>query len=210
MNINKILKFARLFESLAADKESLPENSKDLKVVLKNLDSLETFCARKEYAEKNLKHLSSGSSRIAYLTTNDSVVKLAKNEKGLAQNKAEVNSKVKSKFLNKILKHSKDYVWIESDYLDKLSEKQFEELTDVNFKDFGNAVGYFFDKHDKPKDYDDIKELEIFKEITNIAKKNNLVPGDLARISSYGTNGDYPILLDAGLTKKIYDEFYED
>ena len=88
MHPNKLLRFANMFYSLAAGEE-LPPNSDDLKVVLSNLEQLETYAARKKYAESNLKHLSSGSSRIVYLTPRKTIVKLAKNDKGIAQNKAD-------------------------------------------------------------------------------------------------------------------------
>ncbi len=63
MDTNKLLRFANMFYSLAAAEE-LPPNSDDLKTVLSNVEKLETYAARKKYAEANLKHLSSGSSRI--------------------------------------------------------------------------------------------------------------------------------------------------
>src|ERR1700722_8282247 len=130
MNANKLLRFATMFYSLAAGEE-LPPNSKDIGVILSNLQKLETYSARKQYAEKNIKHLSSGSSRIVYLTPDKTIVKLAKNDKGIAQNQAEANPKMKSKFLNKILKHAENYAWIEVEYLDKITGKQFEEMTSV-------------------------------------------------------------------------------
>ena len=55
MNFNIILMAVEAFLSLA-EAEELPENSKDLKIIKKNLEELQTFNARKKYAEKNLKH----------------------------------------------------------------------------------------------------------------------------------------------------------
>ena len=49
-----------------------------------------------EYAEANLQHISSGSSRVIY-KSGDKAIKLAKNDRGVAQNKAEANPKMKSK-----------------------------------------------------------------------------------------------------------------
>ena len=100
MNIDKLLRCASRFYRMAVSKEELPKDSDDLRTVLDNLEKLETFRSRKKYAERNLKHFSSGSSRIVYLTDDGTIVKLAKNEKGLAQNKVESNPKMKSKFLN--------------------------------------------------------------------------------------------------------------
>src|ERR1700677_4811773 len=102
MNSNKLLRFAQMFYSLAVS-EDVPESSEDVAVILKNLENLETYAARKKYAEKNLKHLSSGSARIVYLTPDKTVVKLAKNDKGIAQNEAEAHPKMTPKFLNKII-----------------------------------------------------------------------------------------------------------
>lgn len=215
MNANKLLRFANIFYSLATSEE-LPADSKDLTVVLANLEKLETYSARKQYAEKNLEHLSSGSSRIVYLTRDRKVVKLAKNDKGLAQNKAEANPKMKSKFLNPILHHAKDYAWIETHYLDKITTKQFEEMTGIAFSDFGEAIRFGLKNvsqnsdQTKPKSFDKVVSSEIYKEMKRVGEQFKLLPGDLARISSWGVKDKHPVLLDAGLTSSVYDSYYED
>lgn len=214
MNVNKLLRFADLFYSLAA-KEELPENSKDLATILKNIEKLETYNARKQYAENNLKHLSSGSSRIVYQTPSKTIVKLAKNDKGIAQNKAEANPKMKSKFLNEIIKHADNYSWIETHYLEKISPKEFKKMTDLDFEDFGQSIRYGLrnvsgniDK-EKPKRFDEVSKTEIYKELKEIGNKFHLMPGDLARISSWGVKDKHPVLIDAGLTKEVFEDFYE-
>lgn len=214
MNPNKLLRFTSTFYSLAVSKkEKLPEDSKDLSIILKNIESLETYNARKKYAEKNLKHLSSGSSRIVYLTKNKTIIKLAKNDKGIAQNKAESNPKMKSKFLNKILSKSKNNSWIEVDYLDKITVKDFKKMTNIDFDDFGDCIRYALKKIDssnnKPENFEEVSKSDIFKEIKKIGEKFKLMPGDIARISSWGKKNNSPVLIDAGLTKDIYEEFYE-
>jgi hypothetical protein len=215
MNPDKILRLAELFYSLATSEE-LPANSDNLTVILKNLEKLETHAARKKYAEKNLKRLSSGSSRLVYLTDDDTVVKLAKNDKGIAQNEAESNPKMKSKYLNKVLGYAKSHVWIETCYLDKINEKEFEKLTGIDFGAFGKAVDYGLknvsESSDtkKPKNFDEIIKSDIFKELKRLGNKFKLMPGDLSRISSWGTKGGNPILIDSGLTKEVFEDFYED
>lgn len=215
MSLNKLLRKAEMFYLLASESEKLPEDSKDLKTVFKNLDSLETYQARKKYAEKNLKHLSSGSSRIVYKASDGTIIKLAKNDKGIAQNKAEANPKMKSKFLNKIIGYSKNYVWIQTHFLKKIKVGDFEEMTGLDFNDFGDNISYGLknisesDKK-KPDSFDEVSKSDIYKEICRIAKKFKLMPGDLVRISSWGTKDDLPILIDAGLTKDVYEDFYDD
>jgi hypothetical protein len=201
-----------MFYSLATAE---PADSKDLKTILKNLEKLDTHAARKKYAERNLKHLSSGSSRLVYLTDGKTIVKLAKNDKGLAQNKAEANPKMKSKYLNKILGHAKDYVWIETKFLEKINAKEFEKMTGLKFKDFGDAIEYGLknvseSSEKKPKGFEEIEKSDIYKELKRLGSKFKLMPGDLSRISSWGTIDGNPVLIDAGLTQKVYEDFYED
>ena len=83
-----------------------------------------------------------------YLTPEKTILKLAKNDKGIAQNKAESHPKVKSKYINKILAYSKKYTWIETVYLDKMTEKvpvrvtisQAANLFGVNEKTIRRAI----------------------------------------------------------------------
>ncbi len=215
MNPNKLLRFATMFYSLASGEE-LPPDSKDLKTVLSNLERLETYNARKKYAERNLKHLSSGSSRIVYLTPSQTIVKLAKNDKGIAQNKAEANPEMKSKYLNKILSCAKNYAWCEVPFLDKITEKEFEEMTGLKFDDFGDSIRYGLKEvsgntdKEKPESFEKVSKSDIYKEMKDIGEKFKLLPGDMARISSWGVKDGRPVLIDAGLTRDIFEEFYED
>lgn len=213
MKPDKLLRISHLYYVLA-DAEELPADSKDLSTILKNIESLETYNARKKYAERNLEHLSSGSSRIVYLTSDKTVIKLAKNDKGIAQNKVEDNPEMTSKYLNEIIKHAKDHSWIETHFLEKITEKEFQELTNVNFKDFGEAISYELKKvsdgsEKKPKDYDKLSKADIFSEVARVGKKFHLLPGDLSRISSWGRKGKHPILIDSGLSREVYDEYYD-
>ncbi len=215
MNPNKLLRFATMFYSLAAGEE-LPADSSDLKVVLSNLEKLETYNARKKYAEQNLEHLSSGSSRIVYLTPSKTIIKLAKNDKGIAQNKAEANPGMKSKYLNPIISCAKNHSWCETHYLEKITEKEFQEMTKLNFDDFGDSLRYGLKgvsgnkDIEKPENFEKVSESDIYKELRDIGEKFKLLPGDIARISSWGTKDGRPVLIDAGLTRDIYDEFYEE
>jgi len=215
MNSNKLLRFANLFYSLAVGEE-LPSDSDDLKVVLSNIEDLETYNARKNYAERNLKHLSSGSARIVYLTPSKTIIKLAKNDKGIAQNKAEANPGMKSKYLNQIINCAKNHSWLETHYLDKITEKEFEEMTGLKFEEFGDSLRFGLKSIsgnkdiEKPENFDKVAKSDVYKELRDIGEKFKLLPGDIARISSWGTKDGRPVLIDAGLTRDIFDEFYEE
>lgn len=207
MKIELVIKLVDSFYSLAMNKE--------VKSILKEIEKADTYKEKIKLAEKNFKHVSSGSSRIVYKTKDNTIIKLAKNDKGIAQNKAESNPEMKSKYINKIIKHADNYSWLETFYLDKIMEKDFEDMTKVNFKDFGIAIKYGLkevsgntDKN-KPKNFDKIEKSDIYKEMLRLGKKFKLMPGDLSRISSWGMKNNQPVLIDAGLTKKIFEKFYE-
>lgn len=215
MHGDNLLKFAQMFCSLAGGEE-LPEDSDNLKTVLGNLEKLETYSARKEYAKRNFERLSSGSSRIVFLTDGGSVIKLASNDRGIAQNKAESHPKKESKYLNPIISHAKNYSWLQTHYLEKITVKEFQELTDLDFEDFGEAIRYALKNVAdnsgmiKPKHFEEVSKSDIFKELKEIGKLQKLMPGDLARISSYGVKDKHPVLIDSGLTSDIFESFYED
>ena len=122
---------------------------------------------------------------------------------------------MKSKFVNKIISKSKNNIWLETHYLDKITEKQFKKMTDIDFEDFGKVMRYALknitnnsDKK-KPAKFDEISKSEIYKELKRLGTQFKLMPGDLAKISSFGAKDGHPILIDAGLTKDIFEEFYE-
>ncbi len=206
MDLEKISGLAELFYSLASKKENLQS-------LLDEVDSLETFKDRIDFCEKNFKHLSSGSSRVVYLTKENTVIKLGKNEKGIAQNKVESNPKMKSKFLNKILSKSKNNYWLEVEFLDKITEKEFEDMTDINFKDFGECLKYAIRSDNsgkkKPECFEDVEKTELLKELKRLNKEFKLICGDLVRISSWGVLDGVPVLVDSGLSAKVYKDFYD-
>jgi hypothetical protein len=209
MNLKIVARAAQLFYALATEKAPL-------ETVLKQLSTLETFKDRVDYAEEHLEHLSSGSSRVIYRLPDGRVLKLAKNERGRAQNKAEGNPKMKSKFINETLKMDPEGQWKISPYLEKITEKEFEKMTGIPFKDFGEAIRYGLrevsgnEDNPKPDNFSEIEKLELYQELVKLGRRFSLLGGDLARISSWGQKDNHPVALDAGLTKDIYDEFYED
>lgn len=204
---DRIIKRAFLFYSLAKE-------YKELYDILDSAEKLDTYKDRESLLEKKLKRISSGSSRIVYSYNNDIVVKFAKNEKGIAQNKAESNIKIKSKYVNKVIDKSKKYNWITCAYLDDLKEKDFKELIGYSFKDISECFLYSLkklsdSKYKKPKNFDEISKTSFYKDILNIAEKYKLMPGDLSRISSWKKKNNNPVLVDMGLTKKVYDDYYD-
>ena len=184
--------------------------NKELNIFLAKIEKLETYDERKEFAKYYFNKLGEGSSRIVYIIDKNRLLKLAKNDKGIAQNKAECDHSRKSKIFNKILKKSKKYSYIIVENLKKLTEKRFKKLTGFTFKSFEKSFDYKMgSSEDEPKDYDDISKKWFFKELIKVCENYSLVTGDLTKISSFGERNGKIILIDSGLTKKIYNDFYE-
>ena len=137
-------------------------------------------------------------------------------DKNIAQNKTECNVLIhsNSKYLNKILPYPKNFIYIETNYLDKITEKEFEDMTDIPFNDFGEAIRYTMkdlsgNSKEKPKNFDDVAKIQIYKDLTSIAKKYSLMGGDFARVQNFGKKDDHPVIIDAGLSKQVFDKFYD-
>src|SRR5690606_18813558 len=56
---------------------------------LQQLSKIPSFAARIKFCNENFNKITSGSARVIYQYDNDYVIKLAKNDKGLAQNNTE-------------------------------------------------------------------------------------------------------------------------
>lgn len=210
--MHQLLRLARLYYDIAKSANVSFEE------ILKQLSHLETFKDRIDYAEKHLEHLSSGSSRLIYITPENTILKLARNEKGIAQNKAEGNPKMKCKYINPTLKMDKDGLWKTSPYLEKITAKEFEELTGFSLEDFGRAISWGLrnvadDDNDdeKPEGLEKVFKSDLYKELVKVGKEFDLMPGDMERISSWvvSKDGKYPLIVDAGLTREIFDKYYD-
>jgi len=189
---------------------SLATNDPELSKILSDIDEATTYKERLRIANKHFEELGSGSSRTAFKYKNFTI-KIAKNQKGIDQNKAEANPDLNSMYINKVLDISKNNFWTKSNYLKILSENKFKDLTGFSFSDYSTSLNIFFDNSSssKPKDYDKIIKKPYFKDWVKAIKDHDLMIGDLSKISSFATNGKYPVLIDSGLTKKIFNKHYE-
>jgi len=81
-----------------------------------------------QYLKDNFQLLGTGSSRITFLINSGKVIKLARNDAGVAQNKVEFDNllKYKSKFIPKAFDRSPDSVWIETEFVRPV--KNFSEF----------------------------------------------------------------------------------
>lgn len=179
--------------------------------------SLNSFNKRFEYCKQRLQYISSGSGRYVFGIDNDKVLKLAKNNKGVAQNEAEYDMS-HNPIVAKTYDSDDDFLWIEMERVDKINVQTFKNLTGLDFRNFQDNIRYFalevvnkskYTSLDEPENYDEIWENEFFQDIADLIGSYGMQFGDLTRINSYGVtkNGDIK-LVDAGLSQDVYTNHY--
>jgi hypothetical protein len=179
--------------------------------------SLKTFKERVEYCNQNLKKLGSGSARIVYLIDNVTVLKLAKNQKGLAQNEVESDySEHLGSTVAKVLDREQNYLWIESEFAKKVSPSRFTQLTGFNINDVNAFIKNYENQYKGKRPIFSMDsrvesvmwEDEFISGLRDIVD-NGLSAGDLGRITSYGELNNEIKVIDYGLNDDVYDSYYK-
>lgn len=208
--LNEALRGTRLRKALAkiyANKEPF------------NLDTFHELPreVRKYYLKtrKDTRSLGEGSSRYVYKIGPDLALKVAKGEKGKAQNRAEVDAELCGdvKVFAQVYEYSDDYSWITSELAKPIKKKQLEKLLGISMKDLFWALHSL----ENPEEVDEgdivkIKELKKdpwFKKLIKMIQACDLEPADVAKTDSWGLRNDgSPILIDYGLGVSVYDTYY--
>ena len=193
-----------------------------------------SFRQREQYCNQKLYRLASGSARIVYAIDDKTVLKLAKNTKGIVQNGVEVNgyremSSMGYDFIAEVYEHDDRMLWLEMELAGKLRPTDFMRIYNIPFKFYQQFIlwthkQYSTDRYVQMRHFDwtndqFVEALEnnedgllgqIYSYLTNYCPD---VVGDLTRISSYGKvnrNGkDEIILIDYGLDDDTYNSYYK-
>ncbi len=133
--------------------------------------------------------IGSGTGRAVYDLDNGYVVKAAKNNKGIEQNKAEhlISDTQDGRIFAKVSAHSEDF-----------SLLVMEKARHMN--SFGEVWNYYHVKNNR--------QLFSLYEFRRVLDKYDLLTPDLYRLSSWGIVNDIPVIIDYGFTKKVR-EFYQ-
>jgi hypothetical protein len=190
---------------------------------MEHFKNLPSYKKRIRYAKEKLGRLGSGSARVVFDIDEDKVFKLAKNSKGLAQNdlESDISATGWYDFVARVFDADPNNLWIESEKATKMKKSDFKKLTGFKFDDWTNTLlqrtrelqgdrgGIFFAA---PENYDEILEDELFNNIISFIMDYDIVPGDFARISSWGIvnreGHEVPVLIDYGISKSIYNDYY--
>jgi hypothetical protein len=209
--MNKLL--LKEYLSLVVEKirsKNVKKNKFGNKFDLKKLQSLESINIVEHYADTFLEKLGRGSSRAAYLLTSKTVLKVAINEKGLAQNEAEVDvfTNPKSRLIvAKIHKADDQYKWVISDLVNPVNTaNQFNggSNVDIEWPEFLDILQRGLRGKQKINN-----ESKFFNSVLDTAKENDLLYGDLSQLDHWGKSPDGRIvLLDYGFTGEVWGKHY--
>ena len=194
-----------------------------------------SFKSRLQYALARAPRLGIGSSRIAFIIPDNSretVLKVAKNKKGLAQNAAEVDVLTDGYIRSMdIVIPIIDYdqlnpvpTWLQTEMAKKVSRKKLEEMLYCSETSWG--LTYFIDAvHNivgkrsrhmptlkqikqelKDVDYSD-EEIDIFMEYANevamLVTSSTVLIDDLRNVNNWGEYNGRPVIIDLGYTEEV-------
>jgi hypothetical protein len=192
---------------------------------METFKSLRSHAGRNRYAQEHLQRLSSGSSRIVYKIDDEKVLKLAKNDKGVAQNEVEIEYGQYSDIDDVVAKifdyDEENNLWVEMELARKVRPSDFKNIIGYSFEDYKLAIrNYGIDTgNNKGSKYplskqlvEDMWENEFMYEMFSFIGNYAVPTGDLERTSSYGLvnrdGQDKIVLIDYGLTHDVYSSYY--
>lgn len=184
----------------------------------KILDTFVSFSKKVQYAKSKLKKLGEGSSRVVFELPDNKVLKLAKNKSGIDQNMADGDYGKHSMYpdlIPEVFDNDEDGYWIIVKAAQKITEKEFENLTKINFKTFERTINeyYLYLNGKRNKLSDETQKLvddnEFFQTVSNLMGNFDLLPGDLGKINSWGKINNNPVIIDTGLTEEVFRTHYK-
>lgn len=185
---------------------------------IQQFKQIRSFAEKIRYCDSRLIKLGSGSGRIVYQIDDEKVLKLAKNAKGIAQNAVEAEGYIQNySIAARVFETDDNDSFVEMELARKCSKSQFRNIVgfDISLvepyltKRFTNRKHYITIS---PEDEVMLDENEWMSDLGELVGDYDMPLGDVVRISSYGIvkrdDGDAIVLIDFGLTKGVYDEFY--
>ena len=217
----------RLTESLTHKLiESYLEEEYPTNFDLTEFSKLNSFNKRIQYCQERLKRISSGSSRIVYMVDDTKVLKIAKNQKGLAQNEIEAsysNYYDLKEITAQVFAYDQKDLWIEMELARKVTPKNFLQVIGFSFEDFCRLINedyYSINPSARgprlrpvsPELKAEMVENEFVHEILNFMRGYDIPVGDLMKLNSYGLvkrNGqDDIVMIDYGLNSSVWEDYY--
>lgn len=197
---------------------------------LEELSNIHSFRQKVAYCREHLgTSIGNGSSRLVFQVTDEKCLKLAKNNKGIAQNQLEGEGMKQNMIcFPKIFEQDENDQWILCEYVLPAKESDFQHCLGLTWDEFVQFIGRCYNEYDRNRfngraSYSIMKDDEQFEEL--IENNENLSDiytymtdyqpplGDLVVIQNYGMvrrdGEDLIVILDHGLSNNIWNDYYK-
>lgn len=129
--------------------------------------SCRSFNARQVYCNSTLERLGSGSSRIVYKIDDNTVLKLAKNQKGVAQNLREIsvgteNYYQSSGLFAEVYDYDENGLWLEMQYARPALQKDWKRIYGFGFQLIVDYIEYITEGYSRHKSFFLSSEMREF------------------------------------------------
>ena len=194
-----------------------------------------TFKSRLQYALDRAKKLGTGSSRVATVIEYEgrpTVLKIAKNQKGLAQNsvEADILSDGYASQLGILIpiidydEQNREPSWIHTEMATKANEGQLCNLMKCgSLRDlvrFGNTIAGKYRGQTAQSFIENMindgkpeQEIEVMTEYANLladlANSFDVELGDFDRAANWGIYKGNPVIVDVGFNSNVYQQYYK-
>ena len=185
-----------------------------------------------DYALERSKKIGTGSSRIAFEVEYEgrpTILKIAKNKKGLAQN--EVESKMLSDgYIEKMELTIPliDYdttniqpLWIHTEKANKVTEKklckllhcdnlfQLIQMVKSKYKN-SSLYAHYYNELKEINTEEELEDLvDLVDNLYSLSNDFNIALGDFQKTNSWGLYKGKPVIIDIGLTMEVFDLHYK-
>jgi hypothetical protein len=187
---------------------------------INEFENLPNYSARVKYAASHLEKIGKGSSRTVYRIDDEHVLKLAHNDKGIAQNNIEADGYIQQAYpdiVANVVESSPDKLWIVVEKAKRITKSRFKQLTGFPFEEFAKVLQEHIYKIEGRRypfalnapDANEILTDEFFEELVDMIRSMDLEVGDLTKINSYGEIDDDAVVTDPGLSKQVWKEHYD-
>lgn len=180
-----------------------------------------SFAKRLKYAQERAQKIGTGSSRVAFVIPyngRETVLKIAKNEKGMAQNEHEVD-RLEDRIIQgygifiPLIDYDKENVrptWIHTEKAEKCSAADFKKAcggTPSDLVAYAKRVRGDSLRYGNPDAIDG--ESDFAYNFSNYANYSGDPIEDLIRLANWGMYNGSPVIIDVGLSHDIFDKYYK-
>lgn len=182
-----------------------------------------SFKKKIDYALEKAQKIGVGSSRVAFeveYENRPTILKIAKNKKGLAQNEFEAQMFndyyiISLNITIPMIDYDKEHeepIWLHVEKAEKMKPTQFKKFFGVSHFEIEKYIDHIIGRNHYPTLDEKIQNLyeenEYFRNLVELIGNYDLPSADLARLANWGVYNNRPVIVDLGLSNDILNTYY--